>query len=76
MTPMETALNRQAEFLPMGPDDGLPCLVIAGVQVYAYFDEGTLHVSVHYDNAEPEVVAEDGCVPTEVTIGAEKAWSG
>ncbi len=58
------------------PYQQLPCLEVGGVQIYGYFDEGRLIVSLHYDTADPEVQAEDGEVPTEVHGGAgEVVWS-
>ncbi len=56
-------------FLPQVDDDGLPCLVVGGVQVYAYFKGGELVIGAHYDTADDAVVNADGCVPTRVNIG-------
>jgi hypothetical protein len=69
------AANLEARFLPQDARDNTarPCIVIAGIQVYAYLDEetGTLHVSTHYDGAEAPAIAEDGSVPTRVSVGGQ-----
>lgn len=65
----ERKLNETARFLPQVDDDTLPCLVVGGVQVYAYFKGGELVVGVNYDTAEDCVVDVDGCVPTRVFLG-------
>lgn len=80
MTEQEIVINQATVLLPWAiQDDGetiaYPAIEIGGVQVYAYFDEGTLHVSVHYDTADPQVQAEDGEVPTEVSIGGETVYA-
>lgn len=62
---------------PYDPDGGtLPCIEVGGVQVYAYFSDGVLHVSTHYDTADPEVLTEDDTVPTEVNVGGTVVWRG
>lgn len=82
MTEMSTAedrLNQRARFLHMtssylakDTDGTLPCLVVGGVQVYAYFKGGELVVSVDYDTASDAVANAEGCVPTRVTLGGEE----
>jgi hypothetical protein len=81
MTGAEDEINQQAAFLPMaGPyldedsDGSLPCLVVGGVQVYAYFQGGELVVSVDYDTTDDAVARQHahGRVPTRVTLGGEE----
>lgn len=64
-------LNAAARFLPSEGDGVLPCIEVGGIQVYAYFADGELRVSVHYDEAYPEVLTEAGTVPTRVSIGGD-----
>ncbi len=64
--------NSSAVFHPMeGPDDeGLPCIEIAGILVFAYLDpdrEG-VRVSVHLDTTDEQLVRADGTVPMQVEI--------
>lgn len=79
MTPAEDNINQRASFLPMtgsyrdeDSDGSLPCLMVGGVQVYAYFKGGELVVSVDYDTADDKVTTDEGCVPTRVTLGGEE----
>ncbi len=79
MTPTEDRLNQRARFLKMtgsylgeDSDSSLPCLIISGVQVYAYFEGGELVVSVDYDTAGDTVTNAEGCVPTRVFLGGEE----
>lgn len=78
MRASEDEINRIARFLPMtGPypdEDGdmsLPCIEVGGVQVYAYFKGGRLHVSVDVDTAHPEVLDDDHCLPYLFTVNGE-----
>lgn len=50
----DRAHNAAAEFLPMDAADeaSRPCLVVAGVQVYAYVEDGRLRISAHFDTSE------------------------
>jgi hypothetical protein len=83
MTDEERRINEAAKFHPARRElerdgsgfDTYPMIEVGGVQVYAYFTEGVLHVSLDYDTPDPEVVAEDGAVPTEVTASGELVWS-
>jgi hypothetical protein len=63
--------NSAAVFHAMrGPDDeGLPCIEIAGVLVFAYLDaeRGAVRVSVHLDTDE-QLVRADGTVPILVEL--------
>lgn len=68
-------LNQAASFLPMtgsyldeDSDGTLPCLTVGGVQVYAYFEDGVLRVSVDTETSEPEAQNEEGEVPIEFAI--------
>lgn len=67
----EQEVNQSAWFTPQGPADTRPCVTIGGVQVYVYFDDGELRVSVHYDTAHPEVMTEAGTIPTRVSLGGD-----
>lgn len=69
MNATERAINADAEFLPMAGEGTLPCLVVGGVQVYAYFEGGQLCVSLNYETPDPFVMDGDGAVPTRVTVG-------
>ncbi|MFI9825266.1 hypothetical protein ACIHFC_33235 [Streptomyces sp. NPDC052013] len=54
-----------------GPDDeGLPCIEIAGVLVFAYLDadRGAVRISVHLDTADEALVQDDGTVPVQVDV--------
>lgn len=72
--------NLDARFLPQDARDETtrPCLLVGGVQVYAYFDEQTrqLVVSTHYDGAEGSAISGDGRVPTRVSIGGKVVFEG
>lgn len=72
--------NRAAKFYPAGMDsDGetrtLPCIEIAGAQVYAYAEDGILRVSVHLEDADSQLLdfysegPADGLVPVVVSVG-------
>jgi hypothetical protein len=81
MSPVEDRVNQRASFLPMSgsylaedTDYSLPCLVVGGVQVYAYFKDGELVVSVNYDAADDKVTNDEGCVPTRVVLGGEDVF--
>jgi hypothetical protein len=64
--------NSSAVFHPMdGPDDeGLPCIEIAGVLVFAYLDADreAVRVSVHLDTTDEQLVRADGTVPMVVEL--------
>jgi hypothetical protein len=72
MDDLERRINRAATFLPMTDGDTLPCLEPGGVQVYAYFSDGRLTISAHYDTASRFQSA--GTVPTEVFIGGVRVY--
>ncbi|MFJ2240447.1 hypothetical protein [Streptomyces sp. NPDC087859] len=65
--------NSAAVFHAMrGPDDeGLPCLEITGILVFAYLDADreAVGVSAHPDTTDEQLVRADGTVPTVVEIG-------
>ncbi|MGW7100289.1 hypothetical protein [Streptomyces sp. NPDC054838] len=75
-----TAHNAAATYLPMDPEepDTLPCIEIAGAQVYAYVDEsGTLRVSVHLDAGDVTALARpDGTVPLRVKVNDDVVFTG
>ncbi|MET9914784.1 hypothetical protein ABZZ74_50345 [Streptomyces sp. NPDC006476] len=64
--------NSSAVFHPMhGPDDeGLPCIELAGILVFAYLDADreAVRVSVHLDTTDVQLVRADGTVPMQVEI--------
>ncbi|MEV7892215.1 hypothetical protein ACWD3I_48730 [Streptomyces sp. NPDC002817] len=66
------AANSSALFHPMdGPEDeGLPCIEIAGVLVFAYLDADreAVRVSVHLDTTDEQLVRPDGTVPMVVEL--------
>ncbi|GAA1614381.1 hypothetical protein GCM10009733_008230 [Nonomuraea maheshkhaliensis] len=65
------AANQAAAFLPVRDAYTLPCLTIAGVQVYAYLDPkiGAVRVSVDLDTPGPGLCRSDSTVPVRVDIG-------
>lgn len=73
-----TRANLTARFLPQDPadDNTLPCVEIAGIQVYVYFDpdDGLLTISAHYDTADDAALDLAQCVPTRVVIGDTDVW--
>lgn len=81
MTPQERAINEASKFYRMPKTAGndpyqRPCQEIGGVQIYAYYDDGFLVVSLHYDTADPEVQDGNNNVPTKVYGGGgEVVWS-
>ncbi|WP_432040846.1 hypothetical protein [Streptomyces chartreusis] len=71
-------LNHAARFLPAASADSttLPCIEIAGVQVYAYIRDGRVCVSVDLETAEAELVRSDGTVPLTVDVGVDTVFKG
>ena len=73
--------NRAATFHAYVPADanngatGLPCVEIAGLQVYAYLDinpitgRPRLRTSVHFDTADPEVFGAPEIIDHDHSIG-------
>jgi hypothetical protein len=63
--------NSSAIFHPQESrdDEGLPCIEIAGILVFAYLDadRGAVRVSVHLDTANEQLLR-DGTVPMQVEI--------
>ncbi|CAL9676296.1 hypothetical protein SUDANB176_07798 (plasmid) [Streptomyces sp. enrichment culture] len=64
--------NSAAVFHPMtGPDDeGLPCIELAGILVFAYLDPDmrAVRVSVHLDTTDQQLVRPDHTVPLQVEV--------
>ncbi|CAM5650662.1 hypothetical protein GCM10010261_61900 [Streptomyces pilosus] len=64
--------NSAAVFHPMtGPDDeGLPCIELAGILVFAHLDPdlGAVRVSVHLDTADEQLARVDGTIPLHVEV--------
>lgn len=64
--------NSAAVFHPMkDPDDeGLPCIEIAGIFVFAYLDSDkeAVRVSIHLDSASDWLVRQGGTVPLRVEV--------
>ncbi len=79
MSPAEDTTNMAVTFLPMtssylDEEDGdgtLPCLVIGGVQVYAYFEGGRLRISIDTDTADEASRNRYGYVPWQLTYNGE-----
>ncbi|MEU6325665.1 hypothetical protein [Streptomyces sp. NPDC047009] len=62
-----------------GPDDeGLPCVAIAGVLVFAYLDAGmqAARVSIHLDAADELVIQPGKTVPLHVKVEDSTVFSG
>jgi hypothetical protein len=81
MHPVEDGWNQNASFLPMkgpflpeGSERTLPCIAINGVQVYAYFCNGRLTVSVDTETASAEVVSADRQVPVAFRVDGAEVW--
>lgn len=66
------AANSSAVFHPQeSPDgEGLPCIELAGILVFAYLDadRGSVRISVHLDTTDEQLVRADGTVPIQVEI--------
>lgn len=64
MSQLDVDFNDDARFLPRDPRDpySLPCVTIGGAQVYTYFRDGELHISVNYDDIATTTL------PTIVTL--------
>ncbi|MFC9891901.1 hypothetical protein ACFW3A_21810 [Streptomyces pilosus] len=64
--------NSAAVFHPMtSPDDeGLPCIELAGILVFAYLDPNmeAVRVSVHLDTTDQQLVRPDHTVPLQVEV--------
>ncbi|WP_199550146.1 hypothetical protein [Streptomyces sp. N35] len=64
--------NSAALFHPIeGPDDeGLPCIEIAGVLVFAYLDaeRQAVRIDVHLDTADEQLVRADGTIPIRIEV--------
>ncbi|MGW7365412.1 hypothetical protein ACWGI8_18710 [Streptomyces sp. NPDC054841] len=61
-----------------GPDDeGLPCVEVAGVLVFAYLDAGmqAVRVSVHLDTTDERLIRPDETVPLHVEVGDSTVFS-
>ncbi|MGW2651832.1 hypothetical protein ACWC2T_44985 [Streptomyces sp. NPDC001393] len=73
-------VNSAAVFHPMaGPDDeGLPCIEIAGVLVFAYLDADVqaVRVSVHLDTADQLLIKPGHMVPLHVEVEESTVFSG
>ncbi|WP_189317365.1 hypothetical protein [Streptomyces brasiliensis] len=62
-----------------GPDDeGLPCIEIAGVLVFAYLDADmqAVRVSVHLDTTDPLLVQPGQSVPLHMEVEDSTVFSG
>ncbi|MEU6357855.1 hypothetical protein ABZ896_52700 [Streptomyces sp. NPDC047072] len=70
-----TELNHAARFHPAS-QDALPCIEIAGVQVYAYIRDGRVCVSVDLETTDAELVRPDGTVPLTVDVGVDTVFKG
>ncbi|KUJ33571.1 hypothetical protein ADL25_44655 [Streptomyces sp. NRRL F-5122] len=72
-------INSAALFhAPAGPDgEGLPCIEIAGVLVFAYLDAGmqAVRVSVHLDTADELVIQPGQTVPLHVQVEDSTVFS-
>ncbi|MFC7011225.1 hypothetical protein ACFQMH_05760 [Streptomyces viridiviolaceus] len=73
-------VNSAVVFHPMtGPDDeGLPCIEIAGVLVFAYLDADmqAVRVSVHLDTTDELLVQPGQTVPLHVEVEDSTVFSG
>ncbi|MFE0490108.1 hypothetical protein [Streptomyces griseoaurantiacus] len=72
----DTAANLAACFTPQDAADETtrPCLVVDGVQVYAYRKDGRLVVSLDLDTAQ--TTREDGTVPMVITVAGREVFTG
>jgi len=71
------AANLNASFLPSTFDVAYPAVRIAGVLVFGYIDpDGTLHVSVDLDEAEPWLALQPrGTVPIRISVGGNDVYT-
>ncbi|MGW7073510.1 hypothetical protein ACWGII_39635 [Streptomyces sp. NPDC054855] len=64
--------NSSAVFHPQAhpADDGLPCIELAGILVFAYLDADlhTVRISIHLDTTHEQLVRADGTVPLQIEI--------
>ncbi|MGW6274689.1 hypothetical protein [Streptomyces sp. NPDC055060] len=64
--------NSSAVFHPQEhpDDDGLPCIELAGILVFAYLDADlrAVRISVHLDTTHEKLARTDGSVPIQVEI--------
>lgn len=78
--PEAEAANVGARFYPVDTvqEDSptLPCIEIAGVQVYVYFRDGELTISAHFDTAFESTQRPDQTVPLRVNIGGTDVFTG
>jgi hypothetical protein len=87
MTAKNYLANQNAVFYPAAAASGNngsytpPCVMVGGVQVYAYVRDGILVVSLHYDTADTSpdspfaLYGFDDCVPTVIKAGdREPVW--
>jgi hypothetical protein len=61
-----------------GPgDEGLPCVEVAGVLVFAYLDADmqAVRVSVHLDTTDEQLLRSDATVPLHVEVGNSTVFS-
>lgn len=65
--------NLTAQFEPQSArdDTSRPCLHIGGVQLYAYVHErtGQLIIHAHHATADPNILDDNGHLPTRITLG-------
>ncbi|WP_455362339.1 hypothetical protein [Streptomyces sp. SYSU K21746] len=62
----------------VGPDgEGLPCVEVAGVLVFAYLDASmqAVRVSVHLDTTDERLIRSDATVPLHVEVGNSTVFS-
>lgn len=63
--------NRAATFHPISDEETLPCVEVAGIQVYTHLDPTTqaVRVSTHLDTTDAALLRPDATVPLCVMCG-------
>ncbi|MEV7675037.1 hypothetical protein [Streptomyces sp. NPDC088752] len=70
----EEDINRAARFLPQGEEGTRPCVEVDGAQVYTYWENGTLVVSVDVETVADGVARADGTVPMVITVQGDTVY--
>lgn len=70
------AVNLAARFLPQEEEGTRPCVEVGGAQVYAYWAEGALSVSVDLDTVAESLVRKDGTVPMVIGVQGHDVFKG
>ncbi|MEU3855552.1 hypothetical protein [Streptomyces sp. NPDC029554] len=69
--------NSAAVFHPMTGPEGLPCIELAGIFVFAYLDpdKRAVRISIHLDSTHEQLLRPDGTVPLQVEVANATVFS-